>query len=304
MKIVFMGTPDFAVPSLEKLIKNHQVLLVITQPDKPNKRGKKIKFSPVKELALKNNIEVFQPESLKNEDTIIKLKNIKADLFIVIAYGQILSEEVLNIPTKGCINIHGSILPKYRGPAPIHYAVLNGDKETGVTVMYMDEGLDTGDILKIATLEILPCDTTGTLYDKMKELGSVALIETLSDIEQGNISKIKQNSNEATQTRKIKKEDGYLDFSKNAQEIYNTFRGVTPVPSAYILINNLKYKIGGMEIIDTKEVSPYDIIINENELIIGCKDKSIKINAIQKPSGKMLDIKDFLRGNKIKILLN
>ncbi len=310
MKIVFMGTPDFAVPSLEKLIEKHKVELIITQPDRPNRRGKKISFTPVKEIGLKNDIEIYQPKNLKGIDTIKKLKKINADVFIVIAYGQILSEEILQIPTYGCLNVHGSILPKYRGAAPIHYAVKNGDEETGVTIMYMDKGLDTGDIIKIGKMSISAKQNTGDVHDEMMELGSEVLLEVLEEIENGTVKRVKQNDEKATFTSKISKEEGHINFNKTSEEVLNLVRGMTPYPSAYTILNDKKYKIGEVEIVDDVELKTIEatnnsktngeIIKSEEEIIVKCKGGGIRVKKIQKPGSKMMLVKDFLRGNKIE----
>ncbi len=302
MKVVFMGTPDFSVPVLKRLIELHDVLLVVTQPDRPNKRGNKVAFSPIKKIAVENNIEVYQPEKIKTEEAVQKLKQYDADVFIVVAYGQILSTDVLNIPKKGCINIHGSILPKYRGPSPIHYAVLNGDEETGVTIMYMDKGMDTGDIIKIAKMPILKEDTTGTVHDKMCVLGADTLIEVLEDIKNGRIDREKQNDEAATYCKLLKKEEGEIDFSKTSNEIFNLVRGMTPYPSAYMIINDKKYKVAQVSISNFKSNCEVGTIVkngDDGEILIKTFDGCIKIEQIQKPGGKMLSAEEFIKGNKL-----
>lgn len=301
MKVVFMGTPLFSVPTLEKLIENYEVVLVVTQPDKPNKRGNKVEFSPIKQIAIDNNIEVYQPNKIKTVESVEKLKRYDADVFIVVAYGQILSEELLKIPKFGCINIHGSILPKYRGPAPIHYSVLNGDAETGVTIMYMNKGMDTGDIIKIKKMPILDSDNTGTIHDKMCVLGADALIEVLNSIENGNIQTEKQNEAEATYCKLLQKEEGHLDFSKTSREVFNLVRGMTPHPSAYFIIDEKKYKVAKVSISKIyNDEKPSTVLkgSNEGEIIIKTKDGSIKIDMIQKPGGKMIETSEFVKGNK------
>ncbi len=302
MKVVFMGTPEFSVPVLEKLIENHEVSLVVTQPDRPNKRGNKVSYSPIKEIAIKNNIEVYQPEKIKTNESVEKLKSYDADVFIVVAYGQILSQELLDIPKKGSINIHGSILPKYRGPSPIHYAVLNGDTETGVTIMYMDKGMDTGDIIKIAKMPILKEDTTGTVHDKMCILGAETLIDVLGDIENGIIKREKQKDEEATYCKLLKKEEGKINFNKSSEEIYNLVRGMTPYPGAYMMLDEKKYKISKVSMVDLKlEGKPSTIIkgSEEGEIIVKTNDGCVKIESIQKPGGKMLSTNEFIKGNQI-----
>ncbi len=303
MKIVFMGTPDFSVPVLKKLIEFHEVLLVVTQPDRPNKRGNKVTFSPIKNVAVENNIEVYQPDKIKTKEAVQKLKQYDADVFIVVAYGQILSEEVLNIPKKGSINIHGSILPKYRGPSPIHYAVLNGDEETGVTIMYMDKGMDTGDIIKIAKMPILKTDTTGTVHDKMCVLGADTLIEVLDDIANGIITRECQCNDDATYCKLLKKEEGKIDFNKTSNEIFNLVRGMTPYPSSYMVINEKKYKVAKVSISDFDSPAEPGTIVKgggDGEILIKTLDGCIKIEQLQKPGGKMLNYKEFIKGNKFE----
>ncbi len=303
MNIVFMGTPEFSVPTLNKLIENHNVQLVVTQPDKPNKRGNKVTFSPIKQVAEDNNIEVFQPAKIKTQEAVDKLKQYEAAVFIVVAYGQILSEEILNIPKYGCINIHGSILPKYRGPAPIHYSVLNGDTETGVTIMYMDKGMDTGDMIKIAKMPITDEDNTGDIHDKMCILGADTLIEVLDDIDKGIINREPQNNEEATYCHLLKKEEGHIDFSKTTREVLNLVRGMTPYPSAYAVLNDKKYKIAKVSISQFNcdaEVGTIVKSADEGEILVKCNDGCVSIEKIQKPGGKMLPVKEFLKGNRVE----
>lgn len=303
MKIVFMGTPSFAVPSLEALIENHTVVTVVTQPDKQIGRGRKIAFSDVKKVAIENDIPVFQPEKIKSDESVEFLKNIEADLFVVIAYGQLLSKELLYMKKYGSLNVHGSILPKYRGPAPIHWSVINGDKETGVTVMYMDEGLDTGDICKIAKMPIGDDDTTGVIYNEMCELGAKTLLEVIDDIENGEVRRIKQNEEESCYAKLIDKELGLIDFNKKTEEVYNLIRGVTPFPSAYFFIDNLKYTIVKAEPFVCEEAIEPSLVRsadNKEGICISTIDGYIKILEIKKQGCKSLDYKSFLNGNILK----
>lgn len=308
MKIIFMGTPAFAVPSLKALIEEHEVVQVVTQPDKRIGRGRKVAFSEIKEVALENDIPVYQPEKIKDEDSVEYLKKIEADLMIVIAYGQILSEEILYMKKFGSINVHGSVLPDMRGPAPIHWAVINGFKETGVTVMYMDKGMDTGDIIKVAKMSIAENATTGDVYDEMSILGAETLIKVLKDLESGVISRTPQDDKKTTYAKFIEKELGHIDFSKNTIDVYNLIRGVTPSPSAYFFINETKYKILKAEKIDN--VEKFDNIDKSSEiifadknngLVISTNDGAIKILEIQKQGSKAMDFKAFLNGNKLEI---
>ena len=234
MRIVFMGTPDFSVPALKAIIQaGHEVVAVITQPDKPKGRGKSVQFSPVKECAVQYEIPVFQPTKIKEEDNVSILKEYQADLFVVAAFGQILSKEILDMPKYGCINIHASLLPKYRGAAPIQWSIINGEKETGVTIMQMDVGIDTGDMLLKRSLPIANDETGDSLFEKLSELGASLVVEAIEKIEQGTIIPIPQEDNESTHTKMIKKSQGKLDFSRSAVEIERLVRGLNSWPSAY-----------------------------------------------------------------------
>ncbi len=303
MKVIFMGTPAFAVPSLEALIKEHEVVHVVTQPDKINGRGKKVNFSEVKQVAIDNNIPVYQPERIRNEECIEYLKGVDADVMIVIAYGQILPEEILYMKKYSSINVHGSILPDMRGPAPIHWAVINGYTETGVTIMYMDKSMDTGDMIKVATLPVADDATTGDVYDEMSVLGAKTLLEVLSDIENGIIERTKQDDSKATYAGFIEKELGHIDFNKDTKSVYNLIRGVTPHPSAYFFIDDVKYKIIKTEKVDTKYANSGEIVAadNKNGFIISTTDGGIKILEIQKQGSKAMDYKAFFNGNKLEI---
>ena len=238
--VVFMGTPEFAVPVLEMLIEKTNVIMVVTQPDKIVGRKKEIKFSPAKEVAIKHNIEVFQPSKIRLDYE--PLKDLDIDLIVTCAFGQILPKEVLDLPKYGSINVHASILPKYRGSAPIEYAIMNGDKKTGVTIMYMDEGMDTGDIIKISKLPIEDNDTGGSIHDKLSILGKDTLECTLKDIFNGNITKIKQGD-EFSIAPKITREDEHIDFNNNGINIINKIRAFNPNPLANIIIDNKEIKV-------------------------------------------------------------
>ena len=244
MKVIFMGTPDFAVPCLKMLIdEGYNVPLVVTQPDKQRGRGHKVSFSPVKEYALLNDIEVFQPESLKNGELNEKVDEISPDVIVVVAYGKLLPEYILKAPKFGCVNVHASLLPKLRGAAPIQWSVINGYTETGVTVMLMDKGMDTGDMLAKATLEIDKEDTAGSLFDKLKILGANTLKSTLIKIRDGRAVRVKQNEEEATYAPMISKADAVIDWSQSADDIINKIRGMNPAPVACTYYNNKKVKI-------------------------------------------------------------
>ena len=292
--IVFMGTPDFSVPVLKMLIENTNVLLVVTQPDKIVGKDKTVSFNPVKKLALEENIPVFQPMRIRKDFE--KLKNLDIDLIVTCAYGQIIPKEVLDMPKYGCINVHASILPKYRGSAPIQWCLFNNDDVTGVTIMYMDEGMDTGDIIKIKEIPILDSDNVGTLHDKLSKLGCDLLLEVLPTIFNKTNDRIKQGNN-YTMAPMIKREDEKLDFNEEGKKIIGKIKGLNPWPLANIIINNQEIKVLEAEFVQ-KKVDNTGIIkeIDKKNLGITCKDGIIYLKKI-KPSGKkVMEINSFLNG--------
>ncbi|MEK6545070.1 MAG: methionyl-tRNA formyltransferase, partial [Nitrospinota bacterium] len=233
-----MGTPDFAVSTLEGLIKsNHKIIAVVTRPDRPKGRGREILPSPVKVVAEDNKIEVLQPEKVREPDFVKKLREYRSDCIVVVAFGQILPKDILSLPRYGCINLHASILPKYRGAAPINWALINGETKTGVTSMLMNEGMDTGDILIQREVEITEGDSAGTLHDRLSEIGSEVILETLDGLEKGTVKRVKQNESSATYAQKIKKEDCLINWDEDAKKIVNRIRGLTPAPGAYTSYN-------------------------------------------------------------------
>ncbi len=292
--IVFMGTPDFSVPVLKMLIENTNILLVVTQPDKIVGKDKTVSFNPVKKLALEENIPVFQPMRIRKDFE--KLKNLDIDLIVTCAYGQIIPKEVLDMPKYGCINVHASILPKYRGSAPIQWCLFNNDDVTGVTIMYMDEGMDTGDIIKIKEIPILDSDNVGTLHDKLSKLGCDLLLEVLPTIFNKTNDRIKQGNN-YTMAPMIKREDERLDFNEEGKKIIGKIKGLNPWPLANIIINNQEIKVLEAEFVQ-KKVDNTGIIkeIDKKNLGITCKDGIIYLKKI-KPSGKkVMEINSFLNG--------
>lgn len=292
--IVFMGTPDFSVPVLKMLIENTNVLLVVTQPDKIVGKDKTVSFNPVKKLALEENIPVFQPMRIRKDFE--KLKNLDIDLIVTCAYGQIIPKEVLDMPKYGCINVHASILPKYRGSAPIQWCLFNNDDVTGVTIMYMDEGMDTGDIIKIKEIPILDSDNVGTLHDKLSKLGCDLLLEVLPTIFDKTNDRIKQGNN-YTMAPMIKREDERLDFNEEGKKIIGKIKGLNPWPLANIIINNQEIKVLEADFVQ-KKVDNTGIIkeIDKKNLGITCKDGIIYLKKI-KPSGKkVMEINSFLNG--------
>ena len=233
MKTIFMGTPEFAIPSLEVVFKNTDLQLIFTKEDKINARGNKIIFSPVKQFGIDNNVEIIQPRKMKDEEVINKIKKINPDLIVVVAYGKILPKEIIDIPKYGIINVHSSLLPKYRGASPIHSAILNGDAETGVSIMYIEEGLDSGDVILREYCEITEDDTLGTLHDKLKNLGAAGLAKALNLIENGEVQAEKQDDSKATFVKPITKEQAKIDWNNTKEVIYNQIRGLNPFPAAH-----------------------------------------------------------------------
>ena len=233
MKTIFMGTPEFAIPSLKAVSKNTDLKLIFTKEDKRNARGNKIIYSPVKQFGLDNDIEVIQPKRMKDEEVIAKIKEVNPDLIVVVAYGKILPKEIIDIPKYGIINVHSSLLPKYRGASPIHSAILNGDKESGVSIMYIEEGLDSGDVILKETCEITEDDTLGTLHDRLKELGAIGLEKALKLIEVGEVKAEKQDDSKATFVKPITKEQAKIDWNNTKEVIFNQIRGLNPFPGAY-----------------------------------------------------------------------
>lgn len=301
MNILFMGTPDFAVPCLEILIKNgHDVCGAITQPDKPKGRGHKLMPPPVKVCAIENNIPVFQPEGLRNNELSEVLEELKPELIVVVAYGKILPEYILNFPKYGCINVHASLLPKYRGAAPIQWSVINGDKVTGVTTMYMEKGLDTGDMILKASTEIGETETYGELHDKLSVMGADLLIETVEAIESGNAIREKQNDEESCYASMISKETGHIDWKKTSAEVLNLIRGTNPWPMSYTMYGDEMMKIISAEKHEGFEAECGSIKLENKKLIIACgSGTSIAVDEIQFKGGKRMRVADYLNGHTI-----
>ena len=332
MKIIFMGTPDFAKESLEAIYEaGYEILGVVTNPDKPKGRGMKMIASPVKEYALEKNLKIYQPLKVRNNPEFIEeIKSLNPDMLCVVAYGKILPKELLEIPKYGSINVHGSLLPKYRGAAPIQWSVLNGDSETGITTMFMDEGMDTGDMILQEKVTIDKEETTGELWDKLSKIGAKLLVETVKNIEKaeakGNKSLeeikkeigAKKQPEECTIAPMLKKEIAEIDWKKSANEIHNLIRGLNPIMGAYTYINQNKVKIWKAEIIENTEFEKLLEDAEENKenykqakngeivlankkkgLYIKAKDGIISVTEIQGENAKKMDIKSFLNGNKI-----
>ena len=300
LKVIFMGTPLFSVPILEKLIENTNVVAVVTAPDAYIGRKKVLSACPIKELALKNDIKVFSPLKLREDNDFIK--RINPDIIITCAYGQIVPKEVLDIPRLGCINIHASLLPKYRGASPIISAILNGEKETGISLMYMAEGLDTGDIIKQQKIIIEDSDNNETLSNKLSLLASKMIIEELPSIIVGSNDRIKQNDNEANYVGLIKREDEHIDFNDFAFNVFNKIRAFSPSPYANFILDDKECKIVEAEIVDGNGNAKEIILEDKNSFVIMCKDKGIKIIKI-KPVGKnIMSVSDFKNGYHEKLV--
>lgn len=300
MKIIYMGTPDFAVPALKSLASSkHEVCAVFTQPDKP--RGRKMILTPpdVKVCAQSLGIPVYQPESMKNGDALEIIGRYNPDVIVVAAYGKILPKAVLDAPKFGCVNIHGSLLPKYRGAAPIQQSVLNGDRVTGITTMLMDVGLDTGDILLTEETEIGENETSGELFDRLAELGGKLILKTLSALEKGEITPKKQDESLATHTSKIDKSLCPIDFSKSASEVHNKVRGLNPWPVATTKICGKNVKVYSTRL--CQKSGKIGEIISTKPLVVGCGDKSVEILELQPEGKKRMTADAFLAGHKLEI---
>ena len=308
MKIVFMGTPDFARDSLEALYnKGYDILGVVTNIDKPKGRGMKLIPTPVKEFALEKNLKIYQPEKVKNNQEFIQeIKNLEPDIICVVAYGKILPKEILDIPKYGCINVHGSLLPKYRGAAPIQWAVLNGDKTTGITTMYMDVGMDTGDMILKEEVQIGEDETTGELWDRLSKIGAKLLVETIEQIKVGIAPRIPQGE-DFTLAPMLNKEMAKINWNeKTAKEIKNLVRGLNPIIGAYTFLDNKKYKFWKVSVLPFEskfENIENGTIVKSNSkegLYIKANEGIIEVDEIQAENAKKMPICDFLRGNNLE----
>jgi methionyl-tRNA formyltransferase len=302
MNIVFMGTPDFAVPSFEAIVKEFGVKAVLTQPDRPKGRGKALAMSPGKEAALKYNIPVFQPERLKKDRELIEdLKSMELDFIIVVAFGQILPKEVLDIPKYGCINLHASLLPKYRGAAPINFAIMEGEKVSGNTTMLMDVGLDTGDMLMKQEVEISEDMTAGELHDILMDRGSSLLVDTIKELQKGNMTPIKQGETDSCYASMLNREMSNIDWNKNAVEIHNFVRGLNPFPIAYTFYQDKLMKVIKTNVLNehSKEIPGTIIKVNTEGIRVATKDNILLITEVQFPNKKPLKVGEYIKGNTI-----
>lgn len=300
LKVVFMGTPTFSVPILESLIKECNVILVVSQPDKEKDRKGAFVSTPIKQIALSHNIEVYQPTKIKEEYQ--KIIDANPDIIITCAYGQIIPESLINYPHLGCINVHGSLLPRLRGGAPIHHAIINGDNETGITIMYMDKHMDSGDIIAKHSLPIGPNDTLDIVYEKMSKLGASLLMETLPSIVAGTNNRIKQDEKYVTFGYNITKEEEKINFNNPSIKVHNLIRGLSSIPGAYCFLKEKRLKIYQSELTNTKSTTPPGTIekIDKAGIYISTNDNLLKIIDIKLEGKKRCLVKDFVNGINIK----
>ena len=296
MRIVFFGTPDFALPSLDKILSSqHNLVGIVTAPDKERGRGRQISYTPVKQFAVEHDIPCLQPDKLKDESFINELRNFTADVFVVLAF-RILPREVYTIPPKGSFNLHGSLLPKYRGAAPIQWALINGDRETGVTTFFLQDKVDTGNIILKESIAIEDEDNFETLHDKMSLLGADTIIKTLDLIEQDKVELCEQDNSLATAAPKITKELCQIDWNNTAENIHNLIRGLSPFPGAFFEHNGKRFKVYSTEILPEAKLSPGEIDTDKNSITIGCATGAVNIIEIQPEGRKRMGAGDFLRG--------
>ena len=300
MRVIFMGTPDFATGTLEEIVKaGHEVVGVVTQPDKPKGRGKTMMPTPVKETALKYNLPVYQPKKVREPEFVELLRSLKPDVMVVAAFGQIITKEILEMPKHGCINVHASLLPAYRGAAPIQWAVINGDKESGVTIMQMDEGIDTGDMIEKAVVPIAEDETGGSLFDKLSHTGAKLCVKVLKDLEEGTAVREKQPEESTTPYAKmIDKKMGEVDWKKSAKEIEQLIRGLNPWPSAYTKVHGKTLKLWKAKVLlETSQMNPGQIVkVTKDSLAVQTGQGMLEIQELQLEGKKRMDTSSFLRG--------
>ncbi len=301
MRVLFMGTPDFAVPSLESLVRaGHEVCAVFTRQDKPVGRGMKLTPPPVKVCAMELGIPVYQPNSLKTEESLELVRSLEPEVIVVVAFGMLLPESILSLPEKGCINIHGSVLPKYRGSAPVQWTVLNGDKIGGVSSMYMAKALDAGDVIDVATTEVGADETSGELYDRLAKLGSELLIATLDKINAGKVNAVPQNEDEVTWAPPLTKDMAVIDFEKQtAAQIHDLVRGMLPWPVAKATIGSTVFKVFKADAEEGSGVPGTVVSTDKDAIRVVCREGIIAISEIQAQGGKRMGAGDYLRGHKL-----
>ena len=303
MRIIFMGTPDFSVGTLEALVEaGHEVCLVVTQPDKPKGRGKEMQYTPVKEAALKHGIEVYQPRRIREAECVEKLRQYNADIMVVIAFGQIIPKEILEMVPYGCVNVHASLLPKYRGAAPIQWSIIDGEKETGVTIMYMEKGLDTGDMIEKVVIPIDAKETGESLHDKLAAAGGPLLLDVLSKLEEGTAVRIPQNDEESCYAKMLTKDLGKIDWKKDAISIERLIRGLNSWPSAYTAFHDKILKIWDADVeAGTAKEKPGTVIkVTADAIYVQTGEGVLKINEVQIQGKKRMAVKAFLLGHKVE----
>ncbi len=310
MRVVFMGTPEFAVPTLEALIAHHEVIAVVTQPDKPKGRGKAMACPPVKETAMAHDIPVYQPVRVREESFVGTLRELQPDVIVVVAFGQILPESILNIPPYGCINVHASLLPKYRGAAPMQWAIINGEKETGITTMYMAKGLDTGDMIDTVVIPIDPKETGETLHDKLSAAGGKLILQTLEELEAGTAKRIPQDDAKSSYAGMLTRELGEIDWTKSAVEIERLIRGLNSWPSAYTYLHGKTLKIWDADVAQSdarqeetalSKTAPGTVTaVKKDCFYVQTGDGQLKVNEVQLQGKKRMSVQAFLLGNRIE----
>ena len=302
LRTVFMGTPDFACGTLQGLIDAGVNLVgVFTQPDRPKGRGKKLAPPPVKVLAQEHGVPVFQPQRLRRPEAVEELRQLEPELVVVVAYGQILPKEVLEIPKHGCINVHASLLPRYRGAAPINQAIIDGETETGITTMLMDEGLDTGDMLVKRALEIPPDETAGELHDRLAELGRETMVETLRQLCAGELKPQVQDDALSTYAPMLKKEDGRVDWTRSAGDLHNQVRGLSPWPGAFTSLGEEVLKFAATRVVDGNGVPGSVLAADASGVVVACGEQALLLGALQLPGKRMLPAAEFVRGAKLEV---
>ena len=303
MKIVFMGTPDFSVGALDARVEaGHEIIAVVTQPDKPKGRSGQMQFPPVKECALRHGLTVLQPVKIKTPEWVDKLRELKADVFVVAAFGQILSKEILDMPKYGCVNIHASLLPKYRGAAPINWAIINGEKETGVTIMQMNEGVDTGDMLSHVVVPIAPKETAESLFDKLAKAGAELIVETLPKLEAGEIIPVPQDESQSSHVKMMNKSLGKIDWNQDAVVIERLVRGLNSWPSAYTYYQGKSVKLWDCDVVEAaaKAVPGTIIAVAKDSFDVATGNGALRVLELQLEGKKRMDTKSFLLGNQWK----
>lgn len=310
MRIVFMGTPDFAVETLQTLAESkHEIVGVVTQPDKPKGRGGKLQITPVKEVALQFGIPVYQPERVKDPAFVRVLQTLNPDVIVVVAFGQILSEEILELPKYGCLNVHASLLPKWRGAAPIQWSVIHGDRESGVTIQQMDAGIDTGDILLMKKYTLDEKETGGSLFERLASYGGPMILEVLEQAEAGTLHPVPQNHAEHMRAKMLSKETGQIDFSQSAVQIERMIRGLNPWPSAYTHLEDKMLKLWEAEVIsaEMEEAASYPsaepgtiVAVNRQNFVVQTGDGYLAVTAVQLAGKKRMETEAFLRGYSLR----